>query len=59
MPKVSGSGQVEKAISDTVAVALSKSLGAGAIVAMVAGIPAITVAVIGAVAWTLHHFQLG
>ena len=49
----------EKAISDTVAVALSKSLGAGSIVGMVAGIAAITAALVGAVAWTLHHFNLG
>lgn len=52
-------GAVEKAITDTIATALSKSLGAGAIVSMVAGIGAITVTTVGIVAWTLRHFQLG
>lgn len=52
-------GAVEKAITDTIATALSKSLGAGAIVSMVAGIGAIMVTTVGIVAWTLRHFQLG
>ena len=52
-------GAVEKAITDTISIALSKSLGAGAIVGMVAGISAIVAAVVGVVSWTLHHFQLG
>ena len=52
-------GAVEKAVTDTIATALSKSLGAEAIVGLVAGIGGITVTVVGVVAWTLHHFQLG
>lgn len=50
---------VEKAITDTIALALSKTLGASSIVGMVAGIAATTAALVGVVAWTLRHFNLG
>ncbi len=50
---------VEKSVADTINTALSKSLGAGSIIAMIAGIGAVAALLVAAVSWTLHRFQLG